>query len=52
MIRGFRYQSYIDMTPVKLFLQYEVPNTFSMKKKKELLSITLENIKFSQNSLV
>lgn len=34
------------MTPTKLFFQYEIPFNFSIRKKKELLSIILEKIKY------
>ena len=45
MIKGFRYQSFFDMSPVKLFFTFEVPNTFNIKKQRDLILIALDRIK-------
>lgn len=49
LIKGYKYQGYIDMSPIKLFFQFEVPYTFNLKKKKEILNMALEKMKTVPN---
>ena len=45
IIKGFRYQGFFDMSPIKLFFTFELPNTFSIRKQRDLLLIALDRIK-------
>lgn len=50
LVKGYRYQSFIDMTPVRMFFLYEIPHVLPMEKKRELLSLTLETIRYETNT--
>jgi hypothetical protein len=45
LAKGFRNNSFIDMTPVRLFFLFEVPFKFTMERSKELILNILERLK-------
>eukprot|EP00347_Sterkiella_histriomuscorum_P010775 403374964 len=50
LIKGYRYQSIVDMTATKLFFLYEVPYNFPLQKKRQLLDQTLKEIQAGQHT--
>lgn len=44
LIKGYRYQSIIDQTPIKQFFCVEIPDKFTIEQKITLLSTTLEKM--------
>lgn len=44
LIKGYKYQSLIDQTDIKLFFAKEIPEKFSTEKKIEMMRLALEKI--------